>query len=194
MVGPALRSQLVRASLIKFLRWLLIGTYAGLVGLNDGFVLRNVQAEVRDYETAQFESVTMLDEEVFAAVQIPLPPTITLPAPTISDKVSLMVGHLTAHAITVLIGVLVIVGLIVGASALNWSTTGQLLCNVPPSIVETFFMIVLITGHSLADAERRVQLRNLYQRRLGLITFVTKVAEQRSKESGRQQESECRAG
>lgn len=31
--------------------WLLVCIYPGLVGLNDGFVLRNVQAKLRDRET-----------------------------------------------------------------------------------------------------------------------------------------------
>lgn len=34
--------------------WLLIGTYAGVIGLNDGFVLRNVQNILGAYKKAQF--------------------------------------------------------------------------------------------------------------------------------------------
>jgi low-affinity ferrous iron transport protein len=117
-----------------------------------------------------------LDEQLFAAVKMPPPPRINQPTLTLSDKISIAVGRVTASAITVLFGVLLIVGLIVGASAMGWSTTGQLLCNVPPSIIESSFMIILITGHNFADAERRVQLGNLYWRRLGLIAFVEKVA------------------
>jgi low-affinity ferrous iron transport protein len=52
------------------------------------------------------------------------------------------------------------------------SFTGQLLCNVPPSIIESFFMMILITGHNVGDAERRVDLHNICVRRLKLTSYV----------------------
>jgi len=68
--------------------------------------------------------------------------------------------------------VLLIVGLIIGASAMGWSFTGQLLCNVPPSIIESFFLMILITGHSIGDAKKRFDLHNIYLRRLKLISYI----------------------
>lgn len=53
---------------------------------------------------------------------------------------------------------------------------GQLICNVPPSIIESFFMIILITGHNFADSERRVQIRNMYERRLQLLAWLKEQA------------------
>ena len=47
--------------------------------------------------------------------------------------------------------------------------SGQLISNVPPSIIESFFMIILITGHNFADADRRVQIKSMYERRLKLV-------------------------
>jgi low-affinity ferrous iron transport protein len=41
--------------------WLLIGTYAGLIGMNDGFVLRNVYNKLRGYEDAEFVQLTFED-------------------------------------------------------------------------------------------------------------------------------------
>jgi low-affinity ferrous iron transport protein len=58
---------------------------------------------------------------------------------------------------------------------MKWTLTGQLLCNVPPSLIESFFMIILITGHNSADDRKRVDLRNLYERRLHLLAFVNGV-------------------
>jgi low-affinity ferrous iron transport protein len=49
---------------------------------------------------------------------------------------------------------------------MRWSVTGQLLCDVPPSIIVSFFMMTLITGHNIGDATVRVELHNLYPRRL----------------------------
>lgn len=44
--------------------WLLIGTYAGLIGLNDGFVLRNICAVLSNYEDEQFAHVTYDDVDL----------------------------------------------------------------------------------------------------------------------------------
>ena len=54
---------------------------------------------------------------------------------------------------------------------------GQLLCNIPPSIIESFFMMMfLITGHNINDARRRVDLRtNMYLRRLKLLAYVERL-------------------
>ncbi|KAI3392048.1 hypothetical protein diail_6303 [Diaporthe ilicicola] len=45
--------------------WLLIGTYTGLIGLNDGFVLRNVQARLDEYQQDAFGEVILDDSNVF---------------------------------------------------------------------------------------------------------------------------------
>lgn len=33
-------------------------------------------------------------------------------------------------------------------------------------------MLILITGHNFGDAERRVQIRNMYERRLKLVAWL----------------------
>jgi low-affinity ferrous iron transport protein len=58
---------------------------------------------------------------------------------------------------------------------MKWTTTGQLLCNIPTSIIESFFMIILITGHNYTDEERRNELRNLYHRRLELLALAHRI-------------------
>lgn len=81
-------------------------------------------------------------------------------------------GNFCSHEMTVILGAVTILGLIIGASAMNWSVTGQLLCNVPPSIIDSFFTLILITGHNIGDARRRVDLNNIYLRRLQLISYL----------------------
>ena len=44
--------------------WLLIGTYARLIGLNNGFVLRNVYTVLGDYESEQFTQVEYEDMDM----------------------------------------------------------------------------------------------------------------------------------
>ena len=62
---------------------------------------------------------------------------------------------------------------------MRWSVTGQLLCNVPPSIIESFFMMILITGHDIADAKMRVDLHNVYLRRLKLVSWVDSLGDEK---------------
>jgi len=146
--------------------------------MNDGFVLRNVQAEFRAFETSQFALVASTDIALLSTISPASAPSLTLlnshppTSRSLSDTVSTAVGRFTSHALTVLVGFLVIVGLLAGSSALKWNETGQLLCNIPPSIIESFFMTVLITGHNVADAERRAQLRKVYATRVWLSGVV----------------------
>lgn len=152
--------------------WLLIGTYAGLIGLNDGFVLLNVQARLDDYQQAAFGEVVLDNSSVFMETGIQPPVTEEAQNNSINCRLSVKLSDICAHEITVVLGVLLIVGLIVGSSLMKWTETGQLLSNIPPSIVESFFMMILITGHNILDSRRREDLHNLYARRLRVLAFV----------------------
>jgi low-affinity ferrous iron transport protein len=81
------------------------------------------------------------------------------------------VGDVCSRELTVVLGAISIIGMIIGASAMGWSVTGQLLCNGPPSIIESLIMI-LITGHNIGDVKRRVDLHSIYLRRLKLVFYV----------------------
>ncbi|KAE8369176.1 Low affinity iron permease-domain-containing protein [Aspergillus caelatus] len=157
--------------------WLLIGTYAGLIGMNDGFVLRNMQARLRCYVDDQFaRGITAQDASLFTTAGIPAPrDEEVVGGDSLTQRVSETMGRVCAHEITVVLGVVTILGLVAGASAMRWTMTGQLLCNVPPSLIESFFMIVLVTGHNSADDRKRVDLRNTYARRLQLLGYVNAV-------------------
>ena len=152
--------------------WLLIGTYAGLVGLNDGLVLRNVQNILGGYEKAQFVQLIRDDQDMLALIGVTQLDEERVVDNSLSCRISVAVGNVCSHEMTVVLGAVLVVGLVVGASAMGWSVTGQLLCNVPPSIVKSFYMMILITGHNIADAEKRVDLHNVYLRRLKLISYV----------------------
>lgn len=152
--------------------WLLIGTYAGLIGLYDGFVLRNVQNILSGYQSAEFTQLAYDDMDMLAVIGVQQLNEERVGDNSLSCRISTSVGDIFSHEITVVLGAILIVGLITGASAMGWSVTGQLLCNVPPSIIESFLMMILITGHNVGDAKRRVDLHSLYLRRLKLISYV----------------------
>jgi low-affinity ferrous iron transport protein len=159
--------------------WLLIGTYAGLVGMNDAFVLRNMQARLGGYVDAELEKINKEDKRLFALVGLQIPSSEEPTDNSLTSRVSRFMCEVSAHEFTVVGGFLVIVGLIVGASAMRWSLTGQLLCNVPPSIIESFFMIILITGHNAEEGRKTAELRSIYERRLKLLSFIKRFESRR---------------
>jgi low-affinity ferrous iron transport protein len=156
--------------------WLLIGTYAGLIGLNDGFVLRNICTVLDNNEDEEFCQVDYEDMDMLAIIGVDKLKEERVVATSLSGRISVRVGDFCSHELTVIAGVVMIIGLIIGASAMGWSVTGQLLCNVPPSIIESFFTMILITGHNIGEAKRRVDLHNIYLRRLKLYSCIDTLA------------------
>ncbi|KAJ5223226.1 hypothetical protein N7468_007768 [Penicillium chermesinum] len=152
--------------------WLLIGTYAGLVGLFDSFVLRNVQSKVHQNTKSQVRQVEILDTTLFAELSVPIPAVDNPKTPSLSRRVSRKMDAISSHLLMVVAGFIMTIGCLVASSAMRWSLTGQLISNVPPSIIETFFMLILITGQNDAEAGARVDLTNIYFRRQRLLAFM----------------------
>lgn len=156
---------------------LFIGTYAGLIGMNDGFVLRNVYNQIGRHEDTQFAQQNLDDMEIMALMGVMELGEERIVDSSLSCRISIATGNWCSHEWTVILGFFTVLGLITGASALNWSLIGQLFCNVPPSIIESFFTMILITGHNIGDARRRANLHNIYLRRLKLISYLKTLAE-----------------
>lgn len=136
-------------------------------------MLRNVQARLHDHEAPVYEAIAAEDAALHTICHLTRGIEQTpVPKQTISRWISERMNVICAHEITVLLGLLLIIGLLVGSSVMRWSEKGQLLCNIPPSIVESFFMIILITGHNSADAQRRIDLQTAFNRRLELLAFI----------------------
>lgn len=152
--------------------WLLIGTYAGLVGLFDSFVLRNVQAKVHGYIGNQAHSVEEGDTAIFSEICVPVPAAERVEEQSLSRRISRRMDAISSHLLMVVAGFLVTIGCLTASSAMHWTLTGQLISNVPPSVMETFFMLILITGQNDAEAEARVDLTDIYNRRQRLLWFV----------------------
>ena len=155
--------------------WLLIGTYCGLIGLNDGFVLRNVQSKFDTRVAQMFGELDLGDQQLLTTLNLPISAVASVNKETPSYRLSRIMNNVCGHELMVLAGILLIIGLLTGSTIMKWSETGQLLSNIPPSIIETFFMIILITGHNSADAQRRADMMNLFGRRVRLLAFVDAV-------------------
>lgn len=143
-------------------------------GLNGGFVLRNVSSNLSDHADLQFDQIRLDDIELWnlvginASVEGQGHHSVT----GIAYCLSKSVGAVYAHELMVVSGVFLIFFFIIAASAMRWSLTGQLLCNVPPSIIESFFTMILLTGHYIDEEKRRNHLTGFYTRRRKLISVL----------------------
>ncbi|KAI5282466.1 low-affinity Fe(2+) transport protein, partial [Ascosphaera aggregata] len=139
--------------------WLLIGTYAGLIGMNDAFVLRNMQARLNGYVDEQLGRIEKMDDLLFEKIGLALPQLEPVEDDSLTTRISSKVGRACGHEITVVGNVILICGLIAVSTAMKWTTTGQLVSNVPPNLIEAFLMIMLITGDNIVDAKKLATLR-----------------------------------
>ncbi|TIA27960.1 Low affinity iron permease [Aureobasidium pullulans] len=153
--------------------WLLIGTYAGLIGMNDGFVLKNLSNVCARYEDKHYEQQILDDADLVAIIGAPSSQASESQAVTQADvRFSIAMGNFCSHEYTVAVGLVSILGLLLVASLMRWNEQGQIICNVPPSIIESFFTLILITGHNIVDKQRRANLQSIYQNRLDLISHI----------------------
>lgn len=153
--------------------WLLIGTYAGLVGMNDGFVLRNLCDVCALREDKHYERQMLGDADLLAIIGLEVSQVDEKHAAQRADvRFSIAVSKICSHEYTVVIGLVSIVSFIITGCLMHWNVLGQIICNIPPSIIESFFTLILITGHNLGDKQRRANLQSIYQHRLDLISCV----------------------
>lgn len=151
--------------------WLIIGTYTGLMGFVDGFVLRNVHHRETLMADKHFEMLAAQDFRLFYALDIPFPEqdsTRGSERKTLTQKISYHIGHMCEVAGATVASVIIVIALLVVASAMQWTETGQLLCNTPTMIVEGFLLLMLIQGHNGAEGKRRSQYTDILTRRLML--------------------------
>lgn len=157
--------------------WLIIGTYTGLIGFLDGFVIREVYYRIVNEEESNYSEVAKEDLELFKSLGINCPDEYSGKPPTghmtkLDFRISTWINYVCSSQWSVLLSIAIIIGLIIGASCLHWSTTGQLLANTPTMIIEAFFLIVLIQAHNWADYQRRVELTALCGRRQILLNHL----------------------
>jgi low-affinity ferrous iron transport protein len=158
--------------------WLIIGTYTGLVGFVDGFVLRNVYFREDQMLNTQFNALINADMDISQALDLHLPHKHLSFKKGLIHRMSRNMGILCSKPEAVLGAVVIVVVLLCIASGMQWSETAQLLCNTPTMIIEGFLLIVLVQAHNMAHSNRRVQLRGVLLRRLALLDYVKQMIEQ----------------
>ncbi|EJS44109.1 fet4p [Saccharomyces arboricola H-6] len=157
--------------------WLIIGTYTGLVGFLDGFILREVYFRIVSHEEENYAELAKEDLELFQELGLDCPEEFNGKAPernSLSYRISQYINRICSTQWSVLVSIIIIIALICIASGLRWSTTGQLIANTPTMIIEEFFLLVLLQAHNWADRQRRVEVTSLFARRSILLSYVQK--------------------
>jgi low-affinity ferrous iron transport protein len=153
--------------------WLIIGTYTGLVGFIDGFVLRNVYFRQSTILDQHLRALREVDEDVLSLLKLSLPQEFSgTNKKSLSFRISNRTVVACAHPFSVIGSLVIVVGLLCVATGLLWSETGQLICNTPTMIVEGFLFLVLFQGHNMSNVERRGQFGDVLTRRNMLKSCV----------------------
>ncbi|KAK3942031.1 low affinity iron [Diplogelasinospora grovesii] len=159
--------------------WLIIGTYTGLVGFVDGFVLRNVHSRETAMADVHFGRMLEADWRLYGLLDIPLADdgeAVGEGKVPLSAKISGAIGWGVSTPWASVGSVLSVVALLVAASAMRWTETGQLLCNTPTMIFEGFLLLMLIQAHNTADHGRRMKWADVLGRRLAIERRVAAAA------------------
>lgn len=164
--------------------WLVIGTYTGLVGFIDGFVLREVFFSLTSYEHERFQDLFEESQELLDRCGIPCELQKYQPRADLNIRLSLFINNVCSNEWSVIASCVVVIGLIAMACGLLWSETAQLICNTPTMIIEGFFLLILIQAHNWAGDERSATVTELTKSRMLLYNYVAKCFGEQAKEYG----------
>lgn len=151
--------------------WLVIGTYTGLIGFIDGFVLREVFFSLTSYEKEKFNELFEESQGIIDQCGIPYELQEYKPKKTLDVKVSLWINDVCSSKWSVVLSVWIVIGLIIMACAMLWSETAQLICNTPTMIIEGFFLLILIQAHNWVDEDRINTLNQLVTSRMLIYNY-----------------------
>ncbi|KAI1395834.1 Low affinity iron permease-domain-containing protein [Hypoxylon fuscum] len=153
--------------------WLIIGTYTGLMGFIDGFIMKNVDHRETALAERHFQRLADQDYSLFRLMDIEMPEVRENPKLSLNQRLSKVIGNWCGSTAASYTAVLTVFTLIIIASAMQWTETGQLLCNTPTMIVEGFLLITLLQAHNMADDKRRDNYDIILKRRIILQSHFT---------------------
>lgn len=159
--------------------WLIIGTYTGLIGFVDGFTLRSSYYRYFNYGFQNFEDIDEFENKLLNILYLP---PISTRQPTWKErsfdyKASSVIGRILSSSWGVLFALCVTIMLIIIASAMKWSTTGQLICNTPTMIIEGFCLLVLLEGHNQNNTRLRILAHDCLTRKMFFKLYTEKLLE-----------------
>lgn len=154
---------------------LIIGTFTGLIGFIDGFILRNLYQRGEASAEAEFRNLQNADNKLIDRLNLPHPVRAAEVQPTLAMRISGSISDFLGTKGVSAGSVGLVILLLVAASALLWSETGQLLCNTPTMIIEGFLLLVLIQAHNISSAARGREFSGILKRRVILNYAINNV-------------------
>ncbi|POS86021.1 hypothetical protein EPUL_004146 [Erysiphe pulchra] len=151
--------------------WLSIGTFMGLLGFINAFVLRSLYNREEIFVKKEFQKLAAADRLLLDQLNVP----VSVPEVDESsfvERITLAISNACGHKFTPPGSMVVVFNLLGIATALNWSKTGQLLCSVPTMIIQGFLLLILIHTHNQTKDERGADFSGLLKRKLLLHGFV----------------------
>lgn len=152
--------------------FLIIGTYTGLIGFVDGFVLNNVDEREASLAEKHFKLLLEQDSKIFSGMGIQTPLETPQRQKNLSQRIAGAIGHACGSTVATYLCIFSVFALLGTASALQWTETAQLLCNTPTMIFEGFTLILLLQAHNMDDEKRRLIYEDILNRRLILDKHV----------------------
>lgn len=119
-----------------------------------------------------FEKLVAQDSRIFTLIGIEVPASTVNLKKSLNMRVSDTIGRWVESTVASYAAVGTVAALIIVASAMQWTETGQLLCNTPTMIVEGFLLITLLQAHNMADQKRRMTYEDILNRRLVLDKHI----------------------
>ncbi|KAK8087191.1 Low affinity iron permease [Apiospora phragmitis] len=158
--------------------WLIIGTYTGLIGFIDSFIMNNVDHRETELAKQHFQQLLEQDYQLFKLLDADMPSAegsdeIANRKVPLGLRLSNKIAGVCASTYSSYVAVGSVVSLLVVASAMQWTETGQLLCNTPTMIVEGFLLIMLLQAHNFADGRRRLIHDDILRRRIAMQGCLT---------------------
>jgi low-affinity ferrous iron transport protein len=101
--------------------WLIIGTFTGLVGFIDAFVLRNMYSREEKAAGFEFRAIQDSDERLLDRLNVPLPQRVAVVRP-LTLRISIAIGDACGSQWASVSAVLFVIALLVLATAMLWST------------------------------------------------------------------------
>ncbi|KAI6246584.1 Low-affinity iron/zinc ion transport protein fet4 [Erysiphe necator] len=154
--------------------WLIIGTFTGLVGFVNGFILRSLYYREETTVKEEFKKLAAADRLILDQLNVPTHVPVQNKS-SFSERITGAISDACGHRYAPFGSIIVVVILLAIATVMRWSVTGQLLCNTPTMIIEGFLLIILINAHNHANDERDADFSGLLKRKLLLHGFVETV-------------------
>lgn len=151
--------------------WLIIGSFTGLVGFINGFVLRSLYFREDIFLKDQFEQLAASDRAILAKLNVPNK-TPAKQERSLAQRITLSISNICGHRYTPIVAIGFVILLLILATILLWSVTGQLLCNTSTMIIGGFLLFVLIHAHNNSNKERDADFCGLLKRKLLLYGYV----------------------